>query len=141
MGAERVQRVFQAGDGHAHPDREGDVGHREVGIGHVMHPRYGVDCVVANILMTRYKEIRLVFNTASEKNANMTFTAEQQNERATVELIVKADERPLESQFVPRLIAAHDLYLSQYSCFLNTLLSSWGISHKIIGTRISLGSE
>ena len=105
-----------------------------------MHYRYGVDCVVANILMTRYKEIRLVFNTASEKNANMTFAAEQQNERAAVELIVKTDERPLESQFVPRLIEAHDLYLSQYNFFLNTLLSSWGISHKLLGTRISLGS-
>lgn len=74
--------------------------------------RYNVDCVVANILMTRYQEIRLVFNKKSAKNEKMSYSGAEQNDQAAVELIVKKDDHPLESQFVPILVKAHSLYLS-----------------------------
>ena len=61
--------------------------------------RYNVDCVVANILMTRYQEIRLVFNKKSAKNEKMSYSGAEQNDQAAVELIVKKDDHPLESQF------------------------------------------
>ena len=75
--------------------------------------RYNVDCVVANILMTRYHEIRLVFNKKSSKNAGLSYTGLEQNDQAAVELVVKTEEAPLESEFVPILVKAHSLFISQ----------------------------
>ena len=76
--------------------------------------------MVANVLMTRYKEIRLIFNAKSRKNRGMKFQAEQgtgaetgAEEKIAIELVTKTDEKPLEAQFIPRLVEAHDLYLSQ----------------------------
>ena len=68
------------------------------------------------MLMTRYKEIRLIFNAKSRKNRGMKFQAEQGTEaegKIAIELVTKTDEKPLEAQFIPRLVEAHDLYLSQ----------------------------
>lgn len=74
--------------------------------------RYDVDCVVANILMTRYDEIRLVFNKKSDKNKEMRLMADEENELAAVELFKKNSELPLEYSFIPRLIEGHDLYIA-----------------------------
>lgn len=74
--------------------------------------------------MTRYKEIRLIFNAKSRKNRGMKFQAEQgagaetgaetgAEGKIAIELVTKTDEKPLEAQFIPRLVEAHDLYLSQ----------------------------
>lgn len=73
--------------------------------------RYDVDCVVANILMTRYQEIRLVFSTQSFKNATLQIRAVERNEDAVIELITRDSDLPLEADFVPRLIYAHQRYL------------------------------
>lgn len=77
----------------------------------VINYRYDVDCVVANILMTRYQEIRLVFSTKSVKNATLQIHAVEKNEEAEVELVTRDSELPLEADFVPRLIYAHQQYL------------------------------
>ena len=93
--------------------------------------RYDVDCVVANILMTRYKEIRLIFNAKSRKNQKMKLHVEQgagagagagskAEGKIAIELVSKTDEKPLEAQFIPRLVEAHDLYLSQYLCLFES---------------------
>ena len=66
--------------------------------------RYNVDCVVANILMTRYNEVRLVFNGASYKNRHLSF---DRSSPISVEVVIKNSEEPLEAIFVPRLVQAH----------------------------------
>lgn len=83
--------------------------------------------MVANVLMTRYKEIRLIFNAKSRKNQKMKLPVEQgagagakAEGRIAIELVSKTDERPLEAQFIPRLVEAHDLYLSQYLCLFES---------------------
>ena len=63
--------------------------------------------------MTRYHEIRLVFNKKSSKNAGLSYTGLEQNDQAAVELVVKTGEAPLESEFVPILVKAHSLFISQ----------------------------
>ena len=63
-----------------------------------------MDCVVANILMTRYNEVRLVFNGASHKNQHLSF---DRSSPISVEVIIKNSEEPLEAVFVPRLVQAH----------------------------------
>ena len=79
--------------------------------------------MVANVLMTRYKEIRLVFNAKSRKNKKMELQAEQGGEgRIAVELVTKTDDKPLEEKFIPRLVEAHNLYLSDYLCLLEPAL-------------------
>lgn len=83
--------------------------------------------MVANILMTRYKEIRLIFNAKSRKNQKMKLHVEQRDGagagiegKIAIELVSKTDEKPLEAQFIPRLVEAHDLYLSQYLCLFES---------------------
>ena len=101
--------------------------------------------MVANILMTRYKEIRLIFNAKSRKNQKMKLHVEQGagagagagtgagtgtgtgtgagagiEGKIAIELVSKTDEKPLEAQFIPRLVEAHDLYLSQYLCLFES---------------------
>lgn len=89
--------------------------------------------MVANILMTRYKEIRLIFNAKSRKNQKMKLHVEQgagagagtgagskAEGKIAIELVTKTDEKPLEAQFIPRLVEAHDLYLSQYLCLFES---------------------
>ena len=89
--------------------------------------------MVANVLMTRYKEIRLIFNAKSRKNQKMKLQVEPGagagagtgagtgiEGRVAIELVSKTDERPLEAQFIPRLVEAHDLYLSQYLCLFES---------------------
>ena len=119
--------------------------------------------MVANILMTRYKEIRLIFNAKSRKNQKMKLHVEQGTGAGTgagtgtgtgtgagagagagtgagtgtgtgagagagtgiegkiaIELVSKTDEKPLEAQFIPRLVEAHDLYISQYLCLFES---------------------
>jgi len=66
--------------------------------------RYNVDCVVANILMTRYNEVRLGFNGASYKNRHLSF---DRSSPISVEVVIKNSEEPLEAIFVPRLVQAH----------------------------------
>ena len=73
--------------------------------------RYEVDCVVANILMTRYQEIRLVFNSKSPQNRSVVINACEKNEEAEVELITRETDLPLEASFVPRLITFHQQYM------------------------------
>lgn len=81
--------------------------------------------MVANLLMTRYKEIRLVFNAKSKKNQKIKLQPEQGGEgRIAIELVIKRDEKPLEEQFIPRLVEAHDLYLLQYICLFQSSASS-----------------
>lgn len=63
-----------------------------------------MDCVVANILMTRYHEVRLVFNGASRKNQHLSL---DRSSPISVEIITKNSEEPLEAVFVPRLVQAH----------------------------------
>ena len=62
--------------------------------------------------MTRYNEIRLVFSKESEKNKKLKLVADEENERAAVELYKKNSELPLEYSFIPRLIEGHDLYIA-----------------------------
>ena len=62
--------------------------------------------------MTRYDEIRLVFNTDSYKNKDLSIQVKERNNFAAVELIEKNSEAPLEAQFVPRLVDAQ-LHYSQ----------------------------
>lgn len=62
--------------------------------------------------MTRYDEIRLVFNTDSYKNKDLSIQVKERNNFAAVELIEKNSKAPLEAQFVPRLVDAH-LHYSQ----------------------------
>ena len=62
--------------------------------------------------MTRYDEIRLVFNTDSYKNKDLSIQVKERNNFAAVELIEKNSEAPLEAQFVLRLVDAH-LHYSQ----------------------------
>lgn len=93
--------------------------------------------MVANILMTRYKEIRLIFNAKSRKNQKMKLHVEQGagaeagagagagtgagiEGKIAIELVTKTDEKPLEAQFIPRLVEAHDLYISQYLCLFES---------------------
>lgn len=97
--------------------------------------------MVANILMTRYKEIRLIFNAKSRKNQKMKLHVEQGagagagagagtgtgagagagiEGKIAIELVSKTDEKPLEAQFIPRLVEAHDLYISQYLCLFES---------------------
>ena len=89
--------------------------------------------MVANILMTRYKEIRLIFNAKSRKNQKMKLHVEQRDGtgagagagagiegKIAIELVSKTDEKPLEAQFIPRLVEAHDLYISQYLCLFES---------------------
>ena len=91
--------------------------------------------MVANILMTRYKEIRLIFNAKSRKNQKMKLHVEQRDGagagagagagskaegKIAIELVTKTDEKPLEAQFIPRLVEAHDLYISQYLCLFES---------------------
>ena len=97
--------------------------------------------MVANILMTRYKEIRLIFNAKSRKNQKMKLHVEQGagagagagagtgtgagagagiEGKIAIELVSKIDEKPLEAQFIPRLVEAHDLYISQYLCLFES---------------------
>lgn len=77
----------------------------------VLNCRYNVDCVVANILMTRYDEIRLVFNKMSCKN-KLELKVEEENEMAAIELYLKNSDLPLEYSFIPRLVESHDLFIS-----------------------------
>ena len=53
--------------------------------------------------MTRYNELRLVFNGSSNKNRHLSFD----NSPISVEVITKNSEEPLEAVFVPRLVQAH----------------------------------
>ena len=75
-----------------------------------------MDCVVANILMTRYNEIRLVFNKLSTKNKDLIVHASEENEIAAIELYTKDTDRSLEEMFIPRLVESHDLYINANSC-------------------------
>ena len=61
--------------------------------------------------MTRYQEIRLVFNSKSPKNRAVVINACERNEEAEVELITRESDLPLEAHFVPRLIAFHQQYM------------------------------
>ncbi len=55
--------------------------------------KYGVDCVVANILQTRYDEVRLV-------------------EKETVDVVKRSSEIPLlEAAFIPELIKRHQEFI------------------------------
>ena len=93
--------------------------------------------MVANVLMTRYKEIRLIFNAKSRKNQKMKLQVEPGagagagagagtgagagiEGKIAIELVSKTDEKPLEAQFIPRLVEAHDLYISQYLCLFES---------------------
>lgn len=62
--------------------------------------------------MTRYKEIRLVFNKNSKKNKDLKLMINEENEYAGTEFYEKPEDNSLESVFITRLIEAHDLYIS-----------------------------
>lgn len=63
--------------------------------------------------MTRYKEIRLVFNKKSYKNEGLSINTCEENENAAIELYDKLPDHSLEDCFIPRLIEAHDIYISK----------------------------
>ena len=62
--------------------------------------------------MTRYKEIRLVFNKNSKKNKDLKLMINEENEYAGTEFYEKQEDNSLESTFITRLVEAHDLYIS-----------------------------
>lgn len=62
--------------------------------------------------MTRYKEIRLVFNKISKKNKDLKIITDEENDYAGIEFYEKPQDNSLETTFITRLIEAHDLYIS-----------------------------
>lgn len=67
--------------------------------------------------MTRYKEIRLVYNKQSEKNEGLQVTPQEENELAAIELFEKKEDSSLEECFIPRLIANHNSYIASTIVF------------------------